>query len=307
MPFWSVVVPLYNKEDFIEDTLRSVLGQVGNELFEVIVVDDGSRDQGPARVLALGDPRVRLVRQQNGGVSAARNRGIEEARGEWVAFLDADDLWHPQAFRAFRRLLNVYPKAEILGGAYVRVASQHVANFEFSPHSGEAEYTVVPDLPATILRRGMPFFTSSVVIKRSLLRSLGSCFPVGESMGEDLDLWLRACERGQLVITSEITALYRTELAGSLMAGRVFDNLFPFIQRLEQRALTGAMPPALSRSSLDWVGDARVSLARELIKSGRRREAVATLYRARRRIRSVRWWYTIIALFLPCVLKFRRG
>jgi glycosyltransferase involved in cell wall biosynthesis len=66
---WSIVVPLYNKQEFIEQTLASVLRQVGASDFEVVVVDDGSLDQGPDKVLALGDPRVRLIRQNNAGVS----------------------------------------------------------------------------------------------------------------------------------------------------------------------------------------------------------------------------------------------
>ncbi|MBQ4541214.1 MAG: glycosyltransferase family 2 protein, partial [Alistipes sp.] len=90
----SVIIPLYNKQADIELTLHSVMAQ-SLQPREVIVVDDGSTDQSAAIVERMAYPAVRLVRQRNAGVSAARNRAIAEAKGEWVALMDADDMWHP--------------------------------------------------------------------------------------------------------------------------------------------------------------------------------------------------------------------
>ncbi|PYX88513.1 MAG: glycosyl transferase [Acidobacteria bacterium] len=95
-PLTSVVIPAYNAELFLERTLRSALGQTYRNL-EVIVIDDGSTDRtrAIAEAVAITDDRVRIISVPNGGVAKARNIGIAEARGEFVAFLDADDLWHP--------------------------------------------------------------------------------------------------------------------------------------------------------------------------------------------------------------------
>lgn len=95
MPRVSVVVPLYQTERYIAEALASVLAQTFAD-FECIVVDDGSRDRGPEIARATGDARVRVVSQQNRGLAGARNTGIREARGEYVAFLDADDRWAPE-------------------------------------------------------------------------------------------------------------------------------------------------------------------------------------------------------------------
>jgi glycosyltransferase involved in cell wall biosynthesis len=92
----SVVIPAYNAERFLERTMLSVLRQTYNNL-EVIVIDDGSTDKTRliAEAGATGDSRVRIISVPNGGVAKARNIGIQEANGEYVAFVDADDLWHP--------------------------------------------------------------------------------------------------------------------------------------------------------------------------------------------------------------------
>ncbi|HKY80751.1 MAG TPA: glycosyltransferase family 2 protein, partial [Sphingobium sp.] len=93
-PFFSVVIPLYNRADIVGDTIRSVQAQDWQDL-EIVVVDDGSRDDPAPVIRALNDPRVRYIRQDNAGGGAARNRGIEEARGRYIAFLDSDDLFLP--------------------------------------------------------------------------------------------------------------------------------------------------------------------------------------------------------------------
>jgi glycosyltransferase involved in cell wall biosynthesis len=93
-PTFSVVIPLYNRASVVAKTIRSVLDQ-DFEDFEIVVVDDGSRDRPETVIAAIGDPRIRFVRQENAGGGAARNRGIDEARGRYIAFLDSDDLFLP--------------------------------------------------------------------------------------------------------------------------------------------------------------------------------------------------------------------
>lgn len=108
----SVVIPLFNKEEIVRQSLESVLTQDFQD-FEVVVVDDGSTDQSATIVGQLADPRLRLISQPNGGPSKARNMGVQQARGEWILFLDADDELLPGAIAHFHRLTEEHPYYEM--------------------------------------------------------------------------------------------------------------------------------------------------------------------------------------------------
>ena len=114
---YSVVIPLYNKEHYIAGTLRSVLTQTFPD-YEVIVVDDGSTDHSLQACKEVRSDKIRIVQQVNQGVSAARNKGIELAEGEYICFLDADDTWHPDYLQNIETIVQKYPQSDIFVTAY---------------------------------------------------------------------------------------------------------------------------------------------------------------------------------------------
>ena len=114
---YSVVIPLYNKEHYIAGTLRSVLTQTFPD-YEVIVVDDGSTDNSLQACKTVQSDKIRIVQQANQGVSAARNKGIELAAGEYICFLDADDTWHPDYLQNIETIVQKYPQSDIFVTAY---------------------------------------------------------------------------------------------------------------------------------------------------------------------------------------------
>lgn len=117
-PLFSVVIPLYNKADTILRTLKSVQNQVFKD-FELIVVDDGSKDGGAAVVEQFGSQfPVKLIRQPNQGVSAARNAGSRAARGRFIAYLDGDDELYPEFLQEMKKIVDLYPEAQVMGSNY---------------------------------------------------------------------------------------------------------------------------------------------------------------------------------------------
>jgi len=181
----SVVIPTYNSAALVVQAIDSALGQTAVPA-EVLVVDDGSSDDTAARVAAYGN-RVRYLHQPNRGVASARNLGVREARGKLIAFLDADDVWHPRKLEIQAAALARHPALGLLGTAtYDWPAPAH-------PDLGPAP----PDVPAVVPWESLViknyFTTSSILARREVLDRVGP-FDSGLQGPEDHDLWIRAAE-----------------------------------------------------------------------------------------------------------------
>lgn len=183
---FSVVIPLYNKEHYIEATLRSVLNQTCTD-YEVIVVDDGSKDDSLSLARKFESKRVRIIHQENQGVAVARNTGILNARGEFICFLDADDEWRPEYLSAIDGLTEQYPESAIFVTAYAVNMGNGKINYStrLEPETG-----CLPSYWLT-LAKGYDFvWTSATTIRRQALLDAG-LFKPGEKIGQDLDMWAR--------------------------------------------------------------------------------------------------------------------
>lgn len=202
----SIIIPLYNKEASIAAALRGVLVQTYQD-FEVVVVDDGSTDGGAAVVETFDDPRIRLIRQTNAGVSAARNRGIAEAKGEHVAFLDADDEWMPEFLEEIAALIAEYPKCRARATNYI-FNSNGVKSPTILRRMPFAEgHGVLTNYFEVASCSHPPMWTSAVCIERALLQEIGG-FPIGIKSGEDLLTWARIAVRTQWAYSLKGLAQY---------------------------------------------------------------------------------------------------
>lgn len=200
-PLITVVMPCYNAGAFLDETLRSVLGQEGVEL-EVVLVDDGSTDDPEAVVHRLGDERVRyLCTPPSGGPSRPRNLGIEQARGEIVFFFDADDVMMPGKLAAQVALMTNQPELamtftnfKVVGPRGATVTPDFLAGYEtfhqvWRQRTGDAGRLPREPLFLGLLRANF-IGTSSVAVRRDVLEQVGR-FDTDLASSEDVDMWLR--------------------------------------------------------------------------------------------------------------------
>lgn len=198
----SVIIPLYNKEKYIANTLDSVLLQEDNN-FEVVVVNDGSIDNGPKIVVSYNDPRIRLITQKNAGVSAARNRGVMEAKYPYVAFLDADDYWTPNHIGTLHELIRQYgAEADIFATNFVRLFpdGEQQVNREDLNEGVIINYFKVS-------RKNVVLNSSCVCVSKRAFNFVGG-FDERFSMGEDIHLWNRLARKYKVAYSSVVTSVY---------------------------------------------------------------------------------------------------
>jgi len=206
-PEISIVMPLYNKEHEVLRAISSILAQTFQD-FELIVINDGSTDGGPEVVRKVVDHRIRVIDQGNAGVSAARNRGITEARANLVAFLDADDEWLPEFLQIVLRLSKSFPKCDVFGTKYLlrdTLGRCQPAVINGIP-SNEWE-GVLEDYFWVAAHSDPPLWSSAVAVKKDVISAVGG-FPVGIRSGEDLLTWARLATRFSIAYSTRIGAVF---------------------------------------------------------------------------------------------------
>ena len=231
---FSVIIPLYNKAPYIRKALESVLAQTYTD-YELIIVDDGSTDGSFAIAKQFIDERLKLIgaenceadthaynlspinykliRQANAGVSAARNAGVAQSHGDYLAFLDADDWWEPTYLERMAQLINDHPDAGLYASNYVyyKPGKTHVA---LNIPSGYINY------PKSYYESGaMPVTSITAVISRTVYDEMGG-FPLDIKLGEDFLLWAKIAQHYPVVFLNEPLAWYNNDVPATLRATR---------------------------------------------------------------------------------------
>lgn len=200
-------MPLYNKEKDVARAIGSALAQTFTD-FELIVVNDGSTDGSTNVVRGFDDPRIRLFEQANAGVSAARNRGVTEARAELVAFLDADDEWLPDFLATIVRLRDHFPMAHVFATSYrVRNPSGQERPIILHGLPSATWEGVLEDYFAVAACSDPPVCSSAVAITKAALEKVGG-FPEGVRSGEDLLTWARLAVSTQIAYSTQAQAVF---------------------------------------------------------------------------------------------------
>lgn len=216
MAFFSIIIPLYNKQDYIENTITGILNQTFTD-YEIVIVNDGSTDNSVAKVSAFTDPRIRLFSTENQGVSASRNFAMKKASGTYFAFLDADDFWYPEHLEKLHTTITALPHLKV----FTTLMEVETANGIFP-----ANYS---GLPKAVIQEVDLFETSlscnilsayTTAIHGDVFSAIG-LFNEHISNGEDTEYWIRIGFRYKIGLYNGITALH-TYVPGSL-SNRSFD------------------------------------------------------------------------------------
>ncbi len=271
-PLVSVIVPAYNASRTVAATIDSALGQTVSDL-EVIVVDDGSNDDTADVVEAMADPRLKLIRQPNGGAAAARNTGIRHARGTWVALLDSDDVWLPRKLERQLAALDANPDAlAVESGAYF--VNDQLQVLQVRP-------CVQPKDPLlTFLRfQNLPNAASTWVVARRMFERMGM-FDPSLAILEDWDISIKIARYCNPICIPEPLSLYRVHEGNR---SRDLDlHVDPGFRVLDRLFADPTLPPRIRAHKRHIYACFYAMLAGGALKVGRWRDCLAWAIRALR-------------------------
>jgi glycosyltransferase involved in cell wall biosynthesis len=289
------VIPAYNAEAFLRPAAESVLGQTFRDL-ELVIVDDGSTDGTLALARSFTEPRVTVLPLANGGPARARNAGCGARPAEYLAFLDADDLWDPRKLEAQIAQLDAQPDL-VAVGCFMRYLS---ASGRTLGRTGQE--VGARDLERIAHGALFPFPTSSLVVRRAAFEAVGGfdeSFP--HPGAEDLDLYARLAAHGRLACVPEVLGSYRIHPESAMARGR---------QRisLEAQFVQSRIAARRAGGDLTWQ---EFSASHRPTWRDRRQSAVEVCYRAaalsfaeRRGMRAT--WFGVLALLINPAYTLRR-
>ncbi|MDH1601215.1 glycosyltransferase family A protein [Empedobacter sp. GD03739] len=198
----SIVIPLYNKESYIKDTLKMIFNQTFQN-FEIVIIDDGSTDNGPKFIHEFSDRRINFFSKENGGVSSARNMGIEKSSFEYIAFLDADDIWTNNHLEIIFNMIVKYDKE---ADVFVTNFSRKYPDGRLIINRLDIKEGIIDDYFSEVLFKDV-IHTSCVCVRKKALDKVGH-FNTQVSRGEDLDLWIRLNREFKTAYSPIVTEYY---------------------------------------------------------------------------------------------------
>jgi|LGOV01.1.fsa_nt_gb glycosyltransferase involved in cell wall biosynthesis len=233
----SVVTPLFNKRSTIRRCVESVLSQT-DPAREYIIVNDGSSDDSANIVSSMSNSDIKLVTQPNRGVSAARNRGVQEAVSKYVAFVDADDYWSPQFLEEIQFLMRKHPGCNMYCCRYHYIKANGIAYYPGRWPKQKHGYGILDNYYEAACK-GPVVHSSNVVVKRRALLELGG-FPEGVHTGEDMDTWARLAFDGSVCMSGKTLSNYVQNASADTSTNvRQLSDLLPFSKMAEEVLKSG--------------------------------------------------------------------
>jgi glycosyltransferase involved in cell wall biosynthesis len=287
-----VVVPLYNKAQSVRRAINSILAQSFQD-FEVLVIDDGSSDSSAEVVSSIHDERISLLQQENRGVSATRNRGIDLANCERIAFLDADDEWKPGYLESILQLINKYPQVGAYATSYEMLwPGGSVQLPKFSHRSNLPEQSIITNLFGMALP-DMPFYTSSIVVREEAIQAVGK-FPVGINLYEDIDTWTRLALKYPIAFDKSAQVVYHLEAENRACLTNFHKGDVPIARTAFKAIDEGIVSGQVANDLYEFVTRHQLIAANHCLRDSNRKCALEILesIRKTRRFRlQWLWWY----------------
>lgn len=274
---FSVIIPLYNKEKVVKQTIESVLKQTISD-FELIIINDGSTDRSVEIVNTISDKRIRLISKDNGGVSSARNTGIRESMGKYICFLDADDMWMPDFLETVKNLFLKFPQAGMVCPSYQiayggRIVHPKWKSVDLSKDSLVNDFFEMASAPFWICN------SSCVAIKATVFGELEQWFSEKETFYEDFELWIRIGERYPVAHSNKICATYQR--ATDMNARKSHSNKIIFSKNYMSTLDNFLEKESYTEKQKEWLTEIRdrrmVLYIFSLYMTGNRKKAIAEL------------------------------
>jgi len=214
---FSVIIPLYNKAPYVRKALETVCAQTYRD-YEIIIINDGSTDNSfiiaEEYLKGIGGVNYKIINQPNAGVAAARNNGVAQANGNYLAFLDADDWWEPTYLERMVKLIGDYPDAGLYAcNYYYHKDGNNIVKVQ-NIKTGYINY------PKTYYETfAMPVWTGATIIPQKVFKDVGG-FPLGIKLGEDFLLWAKIAMQYPIVYLNELLAYYNNTIPTSYRVTR---------------------------------------------------------------------------------------
>jgi glycosyltransferase involved in cell wall biosynthesis len=207
---FSIVIPLFNKENTIENTVKSIINQTFID-FELIIINDGSTDKSLSKIENINDTRIKIISTENRGVSQARNLGVENATQTYISFIDADDLWKNNHLELLKNLIQDYPNVGLYATKYIYYYDNGLKIKPYFIDISDDFRGIVPNFfkSSSIYRIA---WTSCVCVPKKIFNEIGNFDEnITLGAGEDSDLWTRIAAKYPVAIDSKITSIYNFE------------------------------------------------------------------------------------------------
>ncbi len=296
---FSVIIPVYNKASTIKASVDSVLAQTVSD-FEIIIVDDGSKDN-------LNDvlseyPSLKIIHQENAGVSVARNTGIKVAEGEFVCFLDADDLWLPCHLEELSLRINENPEINYFITSH-RTSFPDGSTRDSSDKLStvDGDFIISDNLFEMLNSYGDAIVhTNCICVKRRALIKHDLWFEPGERIGEDTDMWYRIALREKLLLSKKITNIYQKEHSTATQNSSNTQD-WRFARRLSDILSANDVSDDVKNECVRLIDRYTLACCRELSCLGRGKDAREKLKTVKNK-NGKRYVITYILCHIPAVL-----